>query len=209
MNNHFSQYQYLQPVTCFSTKSVSALDFDGKSSRSKSSETADQALWFGPSSSHSGCYITPVIKQRVFRWPPPFFLVGGWTNPFEKYESNWIISPSKGNEDQKCLKPPPSFSFPALVFQQANPFCFSQVFENKKGYPPGNSSTYTTENQHDIGKSPSGNTSSNHGVFIVMLVFRGVIPPQTGEGRKIIVLKKCRSSTVMGYVNSFPWRVHV
>ena len=35
------------------------------------------------------------------------FLVGGY-NPFEKDESNWIISPSRG-EHKKCLKPPPSF----------------------------------------------------------------------------------------------------
>ena len=32
-------------------------------------------------------------------------LVGGF-NPFEKYESNWIISPSSG-ENKKYLKPPP------------------------------------------------------------------------------------------------------
>ena len=36
---------------------------------------------------------------------------------------------------------------------------------------------YTPENQHDIGKSPCsiGNTSSNGGFSIVMLVFWGVI----------------------------------
>ena len=32
---------------------------------------------------------------------------GGWTNPFEKYSSNWIISPGEG-EHKKYLKPPPS-----------------------------------------------------------------------------------------------------
>ena len=32
-------------------------------------------------------------------------LVGGF-NPFEKYQSNWIISPGRG-ENQKYLKPPP------------------------------------------------------------------------------------------------------
>ena len=35
------------------------------------------------------------------------FLVGGF-NPFEKYSSNWIMSPSRG-ETKKYLKPPPSF----------------------------------------------------------------------------------------------------
>ena len=33
-------------------------------------------------------------------------LVGG-SKPFEQYQSNWIISPSRG-ENKKCLKPPPS-----------------------------------------------------------------------------------------------------
>ena len=32
-------------------------------------------------------------------------LVGGF-NPSEKYQSNWIISPSRG-ENKKYLKPPP------------------------------------------------------------------------------------------------------
>ncbi len=36
-------------------------------------------------------------------------LVGGF-NPFEKYSSNWIISPSRG-EHKKCLKSPPSICF--------------------------------------------------------------------------------------------------
>ena len=35
------------------------------------------------------------------------FLFGGF-NPFEKYWSNWIISPSRG-KNKKYLKPPPSF----------------------------------------------------------------------------------------------------
>ena len=35
------------------------------------------------------------------------FLVGGF-NPFEKYVSNWMISPGRG-ENKKYLKPPPSF----------------------------------------------------------------------------------------------------
>ncbi len=38
---------------------------------------------------------------------PKTFLVGGF-NPFEKYLSNWIISPSRG-ENKTYLKPPPSF----------------------------------------------------------------------------------------------------
>ena len=45
-------------------------------------------------------------------------LVGGWTNPFEKYYSNWIISPDK-DEHKKYLKPPPSHQhFPS------NSMCF-------------------------------------------------------------------------------------
>ena len=38
------------------------------------------------------------------------YLVGGWTNPFEKYLSNWIISPGRG-EKKIYLKPPPSYLF--------------------------------------------------------------------------------------------------
>ena len=34
------------------------------------------------------------------------WLVGGWTNPFEKYQSNWIISPGRG-EKKIFLRPPP------------------------------------------------------------------------------------------------------
>ena len=37
-------------------------------------------------------------------------LVGGWTNPFEIYESKWESSPSR-DENKKKLKPPPSNSF--------------------------------------------------------------------------------------------------
>ena len=39
------------------------------------------------------------------------WLVGGWTNPFEKYQSNWIISPGRGEnifwdhhlDEWKCI----------------------------------------------------------------------------------------------------------
>ena len=34
------------------------------------------------------------------------YLGGGWTNPFEKYESNWKSSSNRG-ENKKYLKPPP------------------------------------------------------------------------------------------------------
>ena len=37
-----------------------------------------------------------------------FFLVGGWTNPSEKYESHSIISLRRGR-NQKHWKPPPGF----------------------------------------------------------------------------------------------------
>ena len=58
----------------------------------------------------------PDLKLRLFRLLPGefgleevFFLVGGF-NPSEKYWSNSIISPGRG-ENKKCLKPPPSFLF--------------------------------------------------------------------------------------------------
>ena len=37
------------------------------------------------------------------------FLVGGWTNPFQKYESKWESSPNRDG-NKKYFKPPPWFS---------------------------------------------------------------------------------------------------
>ena len=52
-------------------------------------------------------------------------LVGGF-NPFEKYYSNWIISPGRG-ENKKCLKPPPSI---LLMVQKSgrNPMIYDRFF---------------------------------------------------------------------------------
>ena len=54
----------------------------------------------------------PNIRQSVAGWglkvPQQLFLVGGWTNPSEKYESKWESLPGRG-ENEKCLKPPTSF----------------------------------------------------------------------------------------------------
>ena len=41
-------------------------------------------------------------------------LVGGWTNPFEKNESKWESSPSRG-ENKQYLKPPPSHHFRIIL----------------------------------------------------------------------------------------------
>ena len=54
----------------------------------------------------------PPVPQPCRRFNPTKmgshnFLVGGF-NPFEKYLSNWKSSPSR-DENQKYLKPPPSF----------------------------------------------------------------------------------------------------
>ena len=46
---------------------------------------------------------------------PGAFRVGGF-KPSQKYESNWIISPRRG-ENKKSLKPQPSFELKVLVFQ--------------------------------------------------------------------------------------------
>jgi len=54
------------------------------------------------------------VTDDVFQTPILHYaeddLVGGF-NPFEKYESNWIISPGR-DENKTYLKPPPSDSFP-------------------------------------------------------------------------------------------------
>ena len=45
-----------------------------------------------------------------FAWPifrGETVLVGGWTNPFQKYSSDWKSSPGRG-ENKQYLKPPPS-----------------------------------------------------------------------------------------------------
>ena len=46
------------------------------------------------------------------------FLVGGF-NPFEKYQSKWIISPSRG-ENKKYLKPPPRKKFAREILRSLN-----------------------------------------------------------------------------------------
>ena len=65
-------------------------------------------------------------------------LVGGF-NPFEKYQSNWIISPSRG-ENIKYLKPPPR---KRLELQFASAFFFPSLemalsLKYKKKDRPGN-----------------------------------------------------------------------
>ena len=37
------------------------------------------------------------------------YLVGGWTNPFEKYSSKWESSPNRGENVKRYWKPPPSY----------------------------------------------------------------------------------------------------
>ena len=55
---------------------------------------------------------TSLFSQILLRFPPPKFIPsktgpdGGWTNPFEKSESNesnWIISPGIRLKHKKCL----------------------------------------------------------------------------------------------------------
>ena len=47
-------------------------------------------------------------KRKAQGFDHESYLVGGF-NPFEKYESNWIISPGT-DEHIKYLNPPPSYS---------------------------------------------------------------------------------------------------
>ena len=73
-------------------------------------------------------------------------LVGGWTNPFEKYESNWIISPSR-DKNKKYLNPPPSgfwadlvtFDPPVFDFEVLSATCLiSQLARFVWPWVPGN-----------------------------------------------------------------------
>ena len=81
------------------------------------------------------------------------YLVGGWTNPSEKYEWNWIISPSR-DRNNKYLKPPTwyiVFSFHAPIQQ----FRWARIPESWLSwkfkrhvdllqYPPGNKHIWGT-----------------------------------------------------------------
>ena len=59
------------------------------------------------------CVSSPILGNvLVFGGVPG----GGCTNPFEKYSSNWIISPNR-DENTKYLKPPPGvYHAPCLLF---------------------------------------------------------------------------------------------
>ena len=60
----------------------------------------------------------PKSGQLVWyaKYPMNYSLVGGWTNPSEKYESNWIISINR-DENKTCFKPPPSSVLQFQPFQ--------------------------------------------------------------------------------------------
>ena len=83
-----------------------------------------------------------------------WFLVGGWTNPFETYESKWESSPGRG-ENKKYLKPPPSFWVWKHVSYEKNPDLLSieywlvkngiLLLAYKKPHILGSIIPYTTE----------------------------------------------------------------
>ena len=54
-------------------------------------------------------YDIPLLYWLANKDPTNGLLVGGSTNPCEKYKSNWTSSPNRG-EHKKYLKPPPSLS---------------------------------------------------------------------------------------------------
>ena len=76
----------------------------------------------------SPLYFGSLISSRKLRWNKPTIpkrighltsmkhLVGGF-NLFEKYESNWIISPTRG-ENEKKLKPPPRHPSDSCLFKK-------------------------------------------------------------------------------------------
>ena len=66
--------------------------------------------WCKSSINKSAWLFIYVVKYILKFFPQPLEnLVGGF-NPFEKHQSNWIISPSRDENKQNYLKPPPSFS---------------------------------------------------------------------------------------------------
>ncbi len=66
---------------------------------------------FPPGSQHPSCLRVLTLLGQKERFtthgPRSYWLVGGWTNPFEKYSSNWESSPNRV-ENKKYLKPQPS-----------------------------------------------------------------------------------------------------
>ena len=48
------------------------------------------------------------------------WLVGGF-NPSEKYSSNWIISPSRGEHKKKNMKPPVSWEMSEIKLAKSIP----------------------------------------------------------------------------------------
>ena len=72
-----------------------------------------------PRPSHLGSVWAADPTGRLLRGRSPVFflkgggrwLVGGWTNTIEKYESKWESSPGRG-ENKTYLKPPPSWCIP-------------------------------------------------------------------------------------------------
>ena len=51
-----------------------------------------------------------------------FSVVGGWTNPFEKYSRQNGNLPQKRGENEKYVKPPPSFTWRIIPWRNVNGF---------------------------------------------------------------------------------------
>ena len=58
---------------------------------------------------HTGFFPTNKAAVCWFRSPDPKFKLVGGSNPSEKYWSNWILSPTRG-ENKQYLEPPPSLN---------------------------------------------------------------------------------------------------
>ena len=85
-------------------------------------------------------------------------LVGGF-KLIEKYESNWIISPGKG-ENKKCLKPPPRILLNLGIYLEIqNPtttFCqLKPLQEAMNWWLEGEGQTYGGKKTPDFCKAPA------------------------------------------------------
>ena len=93
------------------------------------------------------------------------------------WKFRWLEPQNHPNEKRKITWTKPPYSgFQMFVFQ-------GEIEDSSRGINKEStihlrSRNYTPENKHDIGKSPCsmGNTSSNGGFSIVMLVFFGGYP---------------------------------
>ena len=104
-------------------------------------------------------------QGKIFRERPRIPLVGGWTNPFEKYDrQNGFIFPKVRGEKKKYLKPPPRIPCGySLRWWRKKKQRQRHEFENKTSQQKS-SEIYLNSNQIRIWKNCNKNLHVQHGL---------------------------------------------